>query len=52
MQSKQSNRHNSTTDTIEYLENTAETEASLVFEEVDEDLMDSLVDRRLHGDSH
>lgn len=52
MQTKQPNRHTTNTDTIEYIEKPAKTEASLVFEEVDEDLMDSLVDRRLHGDSH
>ena len=51
MQTKQSNRHTTDTDTIEYIEKPAKAEPSLTFDEVDEDLMDQLVDRRLHEHS-
>jgi len=48
MQTKQPNRHTTNTDTIEYIEKPAKVEPSVTFDEVDEDLMDHLVDRRLH----
>ncbi len=51
MQTKQPNRHTTNTDTIEYIEKPAKAEPSLTFDEVDEDLMDNLVDRRLHEHS-
>ncbi len=51
MQTKQPNRHTTNTDTIEYIEKPAKAEPSVTFDEVDEDLMDHLVDRRLHEHS-
>ena len=48
MQTKQPNRHTTDTKTIEYIEKPAKAEPSLTFDEVDEELMDQLVDRRIH----
>jgi hypothetical protein len=51
MQTKQPSRHNTTTETIEYIEKPAKAEPFVTFDEVDEELMDQLVDRRIHGNN-
>ena len=48
MQTKQTNRHTESTETIEYIEKPAKAEPSVTFDEVDEELMNELVDRRLY----
>ena len=52
MQTKQPNRHTESTETIEYIENPAKAEPSVTFDEVDEELMDQLVDRRIHAEDN
>ena len=52
MQTKQPSRHNNTTETIEYIEKPAKAEPSVTFDEVDEELMDQLVDRRIHAEDN
>ena len=49
MQTQQPSRHTTTTETLEYIEKPAKAEPSLTFDEVDEELMDQLVDRRIHA---
>ena len=49
MQTKQPSRHTTTTETLEYIEKPAKAEPSLTFDEVDEELMDQLVDKRIHA---
>ena len=49
MQTKQHKRHTESTEVIEYIEEPAKAEPSVTFEEVDEELMDQLVDRRIHA---
>lgn len=51
MQIKQDRGHKNTTEVIEYIEKPAKAEPSLTFDEVDEELMDQLVDRRIHEHS-
>ena len=51
MQTKQPNRHTESAEVIEYIEKPAKAEPSLTFDEVDEELMDQLVDRRMHEHS-
>ena len=51
MRIKQTNRHTESTETIEYIEKPAKAEPSVTFDEVDEELMDQLVDRRIHGNN-
>ena len=51
MQIKQDRGHKNTTEVIEYIENPAKAEPSVTFDEVDEELMDQLVDRRIHEHS-
>ena len=49
MQTKQPIRHNTTTETLEYIEQVEWSPPnSVTFDEVDEELMDQLVDRRIH----
>ena len=50
MQTKQPSRHTTTTEVIEYIEKPAKAEPSVTFDEVDEELMDQLVDRRIHAE--
>ena len=50
MQTKQPSRHTTTTETLEYIDKPAKAEPSLTFDEVDEELMDQLVDRRIHAE--
>ena len=52
MQTKQPSRHTTTTETIEYIEKPAKAEPSVTFDEVDEELMDQLVDRRIHAEDN
>ena len=49
MQRKRDRGHKNTTEVIEYIEKPAKAEPSLTFDEVDEELMDQLVDRRIHA---
>jgi len=51
MQIKQDRGHKNITEVIEYIEKPAKAEPSLTFDEVDEELMDQLVDRRIHEHS-
>ena len=51
MQIKRDRGHKNTPEVIEYIEKPAKAEPSVTFDEVDEDLMDHLVDRRLHEHS-
>ena len=50
MQRKRDRGHKNTTETIEYIEKPAKAEPSVTFDEVDEELMDQLVDRRIHAE--
>ena len=52
MQNKRDRRHKNTTEVIEYIEKPATAEPSLTFDEVDEELMDQLVDRRIHAEDN
>ena len=49
MQTKQPIRHTKSTEVIEYIEKPAKAEPSVTFDEVDEELMEQLVDRRLYA---
>jgi hypothetical protein len=49
MQIKRDRGHKNTPEVIEYIEKPAKAEPSLTFDEVDEELMDQLVDRRIHA---
>ena len=51
MQIKRDRGHKNTPEVIEYIEKPAKAEPSLTFDEVDEELMDQLVDRRIHEHS-
>ena len=49
MQTKQPNRHTETTEVIEYIRRVEWSPPnSVTFDEIDEELMDQLVDRRIH----
>jgi hypothetical protein len=48
MQIKRDRGHKNTPEVIEYIEKPAKAEPSVTFDEVDEELMDQLVDRRIH----
>ena len=48
MQTKRTDRHKESTETLEYIEESAKAEPSVTFEEIPEQAMDLLVDRRLH----
>ena len=51
MQTKQPSRDTETTEVIEYIEQVEWSPPNLVtFDEVDEELMDQLVDRRIHAE--
>ena len=52
MQTKQHKRHTESTEVIEYIEKPAKAEPSVTFDEVDEELMDQLVDRRIHAEDN
>ena len=49
MQIKRDRGHKNTPEVIEYIEKPAKAEPSVTFDEVDEELMDQLVDRRIHA---
>ena len=39
-------------ETLEYIEESAKAEPSVTFDEIDEELMDHLVDRRIHAEDN
>ena len=52
MQTKRTDRHKGSTETLEYIEESAKAEPSVTFDEIDEELMDHLVDRRIHAEDN
>ena len=52
MQIKRDRGHKNTPEVIEYIEKPAKAEPSLPFDEVAEELMDQLVDRRIHAEDN